>query len=179
MSQLFSKRLRIEPLRAEHASVVFESLQHPAIYRFIPNDPPERAALQRRYDFLAGARSPDGREHWLNWVAFLRDTHTPVCTFQATLPEGERGSFAYVVFPAFWRQGYGREVVARMLEHLFEAYPVPELFAEIDTRNTGSIRLVESLGLVRVGVKADADFFKGAASDEYTYAVTRSEWAAR
>ena len=118
MSQLFSKRLRIEPLRAEHASVVFEPLQHPAIYRFIPNDPPERAALQRRYDFLAGARSPDGREHWLNWVAFLRDTHTPVCTFQATLPEGERGSFAYVVFPAFWRQGYGREVVARMLGHL-------------------------------------------------------------
>ena len=159
--------------------MVFAPLQDPAIYRFIPDDPPERATLQRRYDFLEGGRSPDGREQWLNWVAFLRDTHTPVCTFQATLPEGEQGSFAYVVFPSFWRQGYGRELVACMLTHLFESGPVPALVAEIDTRNIGSIRLLESLGLVRVGTQRAADFFKGASSDEHTYAITRDAWAAR
>ena len=179
MSHLSTDRLRIEPMRAEHAPMVFEPLQDPAIYRFLPSDPPERSALQRRYDFLQGGRSPDGRERWLNWVAFLRDTQRPVGTFQATLPEGERGSFAYVVFPAFWRQGYGRELVARMIGHLFETHPVPELYAEIDTRNIGSVRLVESLGLARMTTTKAADFFKGASSDEHTYAVQRGAWTSR
>ena len=112
VSQLFSKRLRIEPLRAEHASVVFE----PRLYRFIPNDPPERAALPRPWA-LAGARSP-----WsgaLAQLGVLRGAHARV-HLSTTLPEGERGSFMWC-FPR-WRRA-GRGVAARMLEHLFEAYP--------------------------------------------------------
>ena len=50
------------------------------------------------------------------------------------------------------------------------------LFAEIDTRNVGSVRLVESLGLTRIATTQDADFFKGASSDEYKYSVSREDW---
>ncbi len=178
MANLFSERLRIEPIRSAHAERVLASLQNPAIYIYLPEDPPTAEALQKRYDFLEKGSSPDGQELWLNWVAFLRDSMTPIGTFQATLPKGKAGAFAYVVFPSFWRQGYAREMATCLLTHLFEAHSIPSLFAEIDTRNIGSIRLVESLGLKRVATTQEADFFKGASSDEYTYSVSREDWLA-
>ncbi|MDQ6662342.1 MAG: GNAT family N-acetyltransferase, partial [Chloroflexota bacterium] len=53
---------------------------------------------------------------------------------------------AYIVFPAFWRRGYAWEGCGRILDLLFEDYQVHMVSAEIDTRNTASIHLIESLG---------------------------------
>jgi len=176
LANLISERLRIEPIRSAHAELVFSPLQNPAIYTYLPEDPPTAEVLQKRYGFWEKGRSPDGKELWLNWVGFLRDSMTPVGTFQATLPKGREGAFAYVVFPSFWRQGYAREMTICLMSHLFEAHRMPSLFAEIDTRNIGSIRLVEGLGLTRIATTRGADFFKGASSDEYTYSVSREDW---
>jgi RimJ/RimL family protein N-acetyltransferase len=176
LANLISERLRIEPLRAEHAGLVLPSLQDPTIYTYLPQDPPTAEALQKRYDFLAKGRSPDGQELWLNWIAFLRDSMIPIGTFQATLPKQARGLFAYIVFSPYWRQGYARELAYCVIDHLFEAHDIPSLIAEIDTRNIGSIRLVESLGLARIALTKRADFFKGASSDEFTYAISREDW---
>ena len=173
---LISERLRIEPLRAEHAKVVFAPLQDSGIYTYLPDDPPTEEALQKRYDFLEKGCSPDGEELWLNWVVFLRDSMTPIGTFQATLPKNVEGSFAYIVFPSFWRQGYAREMATCVISHLFGTHNNPSLFAEIDTRNTGSIRLVESLGLTRTTTTQGADFFKGASSDEHKYSISQDAW---
>ena len=63
-----------------------------------------------------------------------------------------------------------------MLHYLFDVHSLPSVYAEIDTRNIASIRLVESLGLSRVATTREADFFKGASSDEYKYAVSREDW---
>ena len=179
MKNLLTSRLRIEPLRSEHAQMVLASLQDPSIYTYLPEDPPISDALQKRYDFLENAQSPDGKELWLNWIVFLQDSTIPIGTFQATLPEKEDGYFAYIVFPSFWRQGYAREMAICVLSYLFETYQRDTLFAEIDTRNIGSIRLVESLGLTHVSTTQGADFFKGASSDEFKYSITREEWQQR
>jgi ribosomal-protein-alanine N-acetyltransferase len=176
VASLISKRLRIEPLRSEHAELVLSCLQDPAIYTYLPGDPPAPQVLQKRYDFWAKGRSPDGEELWLNWVAFLGDSMLPIGTFQATLPKQGSGLFAYTVFPPYWRQGYAKEMALCVIDHLFEAHEPPVLRAEIDNRNIGSIRLVESLGLARVALTRNADFFKGAPSDEFTYAISREDW---
>ncbi|MDP6933289.1 MAG: GNAT family protein, partial [Myxococcota bacterium] len=77
-----------------------------------------------------------------------------------------------------WRQGYARELSRRVIDHLFEDHDVPGLFADIDTRNIASIRLVESLGLIRTATTTGADYFKGGPSDEFRYTVRREDWPA-
>ena len=174
--ELRTKRLRLERLRADHADQVFEAMQDPALYTFVPQDPPEREALRARYAFLAGASSPDGRERWLNWIAFLEASATAVGHFQATVPPEAEASIAYSVFPSFWRRGYAREMGLAVVEHLFEDGRCPGLFAEIDTRNEASLALVAALGFRRESRIEGADFFKGASSDEYRCALSREEW---
>lgn len=176
---LLTQRLRIEPLQAAHAPLVLQPLQDLRLYNHIPQTPPSAEALQRRYDFLSKGASPDGREKWLNWVAFGLHTDAAIGTFQATLPRGAPGSIAYMVFTPFWRQGYAAEMATRVIDHLFAVHQPPSLYAEIDTRNTASIALVQSLGLARVATTIAADHFNGEQSDEYTHSISREDWRRR
>ena len=171
-----TSRLRIEPLSLNHASVIFPAQLDPLIYRFIPDEPLSLEELTRRYSFLESGKSPDGTEHWLNWIAFDRDNPTVIGTFQATVPADAPTSIAYTVFPPFWGQGYATEIGLCMISHIFNTYSPSSVIAEIDTRNTTSIRLVERWGFSKSKLTHNVDFFKGASSDEYTYSMTLSTW---
>jgi [ribosomal protein S5]-alanine N-acetyltransferase len=166
---LLTPRLALAPLRAEHAALLFESLQDPRLYTYIPDDPPDSLqALEARYQRWERRASPDGHEVWLNWAAQSRATGEWVGTFQATIMEDREALLAYMIFTPFQRQGFAREGCLRVIEHLVEGYGV-EVAAEIDTRNAASIALVESLGFRLVATTYEADTFKGAVSDEHRY----------
>lgn len=165
---LFTKRLRLEPIRREHAAVMLPLLVDPRLYTFLPADPPESLAeLEKRYAFLEAGKSPDGREHWLNWTIFDRQTGAALGTFQATVRDNAPSDIAYMIATAYWPRGTAREAGTAVIAHVFATYPTPLLAANLDTRNSASIGLVEALGFIRTGIIRDADHFKGSTSDEY------------
>lgn len=167
---LETPRLILEPLVASHAAALYAALQVPELYTFIPQDPPPSPhGLEARYAALSTRRSSDGREEWLNWVMRQRATDAYIGTVEVTVRADCTATLAYLVVPPFWRQGYATEACTRVLAHLFDVYRVSRVAAEIDTRNAASIHLAEALGFTRVATTPKADFFKGAASDEYRY----------
>ncbi|MBW4572683.1 MAG: GNAT family N-acetyltransferase [Tolypothrix carrinoi HA7290-LM1] len=167
---LETSRLLLEPLLASHAANIYEQLLDERLYQFIPQEPPTSLqVVETRYRALSSRLSPDGKEAWLNWVVRLRTQNTYVGTLEATVHTNRTATIAYMIFPPFWRQGYAKEGCERILNHLFKYYGVSVVAAEIDTRNIASIGLIESLGFQRVSVQSNADFFKGAVSDEYRY----------
>src|SRR5215210_7798265 len=174
---LETPRLLLEPLRPDHASVLYEHLQDERLYRFIPQDAPASAqVLTNRYVVLSSRRSPDGREAWLNWAVRVRRSGDYAGTLEATVQEDMLAFVAYTVFVPYQRQGLAAEACGRLLEHLFDDYRVGVVTAEIDTRNVASMGLVKSLGFRRVAFQKDADHFKGSSSDEYRYEVWESVW---
>jgi RimJ/RimL family protein N-acetyltransferase len=167
---LETPRLLLEPLGAHHAAALYEPLQAPELYTFIPQEPPPSLdALTARYTVLSGRRSPNGQEDWLNWALRERTTDAYIGVVQATVQADGAALLAYMIFPPFWRQGYARESCACVLAHLFGRYHVSRVAAEIDTRNAASIHLIESLGFIQSATTPGADFFKGAVSDECRY----------
>jgi RimJ/RimL family protein N-acetyltransferase len=150
--------------------MLYALLRDPRLYTFIPQEPPASlAALAARYRMLAARRSPDGSEIWLNWALRLRASDNYIGTVEATVQADATAFLAYMIFPEFQHRGFAREGCLRVLEHLREDYKLQRVVAEIDTRNTASIALVEALGFARTAFHPAADFFKGAASDEYRY----------
>ena len=179
-ARLETPRLLLEPILPVHAPVLYERLRDERLYRFIPQDPPDTLeALEDRYQFLSGRRSPDGREAWLNWAVRERDSGQYAGTLEATVYDKGTAIIAYMVFVPCQRRGIAAEACGRLLEHLFEGYRAGMVAAEIDTRNAASIALVESLGFERVGFQKDADHFKGSTSDEYRYEIEERVWAER
>lgn len=164
----WTTRLRIEPLAPGHATDLFDALQAPGLYAFIPDHPPEsRDALRRRFERLA--RGGEGDETWRNWVLFLRDGRRPVGTLQATIYSDARAAIAYSISPPFWRDGFGMEAVRWMLGHLHATDGVRLAEAVIDTENRASIGLVRRLGFREVALTRNAAVVKGRRSDEYRF----------
>ena len=169
---LRAPRLSLEPLLAAHAAEVFELLQDLDHYKFIPQQPPASLEiLRQRYQRLEARRSPHGEQLWLNWVIRIT-TGEAAGLVQATVyPEG-LALMAYELFKVFRGRGLATEAVRTALEHLRDDAQAVQAKALVDTRNKGSISLLERLGFVRTRFIENADWFKGASSDEFEYVLS-------
>lgn len=147
MLTLSTERLVMEPLEARHAAPLWPVLADPSLYQFTDDAPPKDLLwLQQRYQKLSGRKSPDGREHWLNWA--IRDSGDDqfIGYVQATLASAGTAQIAYMLAKASWGRGLAREAVGAMLLHLESDWAVRMAVAQVDARNLRSIRLLEFLG---------------------------------
>ena len=169
-TEIVTRRCTLEPLLASHAPELFVGLQDPSLYTYLPGVPPSSLGeLQARFQKLETRKSPNQRQLWLGWA--VRETKGGHCIgrLEATLSREEGAQIAYFVFAEHQRQGYASETCAAMLHYLFGAYPLSKAALLCDTRNQASIALAERLGFAKKERIADADFFKGASSDEFLY----------
>lgn len=168
IERLQTPALTLEPLLLSHAAELFEDLQDPTLYTFIPQDPPSsKASLEERYARLEQRFSPDRNELWLNWV--LRKSGDVAGLVQATCNEQSQVFIAYEVFQRHRRQGLARLAVSLMLNHLAQKRLATTALAYVDTRNQASIATLETLQFTRIRLLRGADYFKGQVSDEYEY----------
>ncbi|WP_306625464.1 GNAT family N-acetyltransferase [Massilia scottii] len=77
------------------------------------------------------------------------------------------------------RCGYAREAVSRVITLLFAELGKHRLVATVDVLNLRAQRLLDTQGFRREGHYRENVFFKGAWSDEYSYALLRQEWQER
>ncbi len=169
---LRSSRLDLEPLREEHAAGLYPGLADPALYTWIPKDPPVSVeTLRNRYAKLKSRRSPTEAQLWLNWACRHRAEDAYVGTVEVTIVPGGQAWMAYFVFASFQRRGLGQEACTEVLRHLYEEYQVKTVTLWIDTRNHPSNALARKLGFQQQRRIDSADFFKGSRSDEFVYTL--------
>jgi ribosomal-protein-alanine N-acetyltransferase len=113
--------------------------------------------------------SPDGNEIWLNWAARLTETGALIGHFQAGIKEGTESNLGYTVGKHHQKKGYASEALQTILLFLKMEMGLESIKAWIDTRNTASIKLVEKIGMTKIGTIKKADHFKGSDSDEFVY----------
>lgn len=139
--------LTLEPQMAAHAAELYAVIGDPSLYDFIDSKEPEsEQALFERLARLESRLSPDGTEHWLNWV--IRSATGEVIGYvQATVTPDHSAEIAYVLGRAHWRRGHGYEACRLMIDELAAHYGVKRLTATLDPANHASLALLEKLGL--------------------------------
>ena len=161
-------RLRIEPLRAAHAPLLFPVLADPRIYTYVPEAAhPSVASLAQRYARLEAGAPAESNEVWLNWALRRNDTLAYIGTLQATVTPGLDAHIGYVLAPPAWGQGFATEACAWLVAELRERYAVGEILATVDVRNARSIRVLERLGFGCIGTEAAE--LHGASTTDYRY----------
>ena len=63
---LNGQRVRLEPLRVEHADELMPVLDDSMLHTYTGGEPADLAQLRARYRRQLVGRSPDGSQHWLN-----------------------------------------------------------------------------------------------------------------
>lgn len=158
-------RLRLEPLRAAHAALLYPGLGDPALYRYIGKPAPASvAALEESFRARERGGPPDGSERWLNWAALKKADAAYVGRFEATLRRDRTAEIGYIILTPYMRKGFAREGCPAVIDHLFGEHDVLTVVATVDARNEASWRLVETLGMTRVAT----------AGGDYRYELARA-----
>jgi RimJ/RimL family protein N-acetyltransferase len=142
-------RLRLEPLRVDHAEEMVPVLADERLYAFTGGTAPTLDELRDRYARQVTGRSPDGVERWLNWIVRRREDGAPVGFVQAAIsddPPPITAVLAWVLGVRFQGRGYAGEAAAALVEWLL-ATGVVRLVAYIHPENAASMGVARGLGL--------------------------------
>ncbi|ONI66886.1 GNAT family N-acetyltransferase [Kribbella sp. ALI-6-A] len=93
--------------------------------------------------------------------------------------EQRTGEIGYVFHPESGGHGYAAEASVELLRLGFEHFGMHRVIARLDARNTGSVKLLERLGMRREAHFVRNEFLKGEWVDELVYAMLADEWAAK
>ncbi len=163
LAVLETDRLVLEPQVVAHADEMFRVLSDPAIYEFENAPPASLEALRERFRTLESRRSPNGRQHWLNWVVRRRDGGAAIGYVQATVLEDGDALIAYEFGSAWWGHGFATEALATAMDHLQRVYAARRIGAVFKRANGRSRRLLERVGLRAAATGA---FPSGLATDD-------------
>jgi ribosomal-protein-alanine N-acetyltransferase len=158
MKALGGGDLVLEPQVAAHARALFAVLHQPGVYDFLDDEPP--VSLEdwtERLTQLESRRSPDGSEHWLNWVIVHRGE---VLGFVQATVSGDAAMIAYVLGSAHWGKGLASAASALMLDELKASYGVRIVSATVHARNDRSVRLLQGLGFEEWPLRTSALLFE-------------------
>jgi ribosomal-protein-alanine N-acetyltransferase len=73
---------------------------------------------------------------------------------------GRLPDFGFIIHPDFWGRGFASEASAAFIEHAFRNTAATELLADVDPRNTASLRVLDRLGFKETG-RAERTFLLG------------------
>jgi len=145
MRTIKAARIELEPQVVSHAEEMFEVLSDPAIYEY-ENEPPRSLDwLRERFRKLESRRSPDGAQHWLNWVIRVEGSGL-IGYVQATVYPDGHAAIAYELASRYWGRGFASEAVRAMIPVLAEDYAARRLTAVFKQANHRSQRLLEHTG---------------------------------
>jgi RimJ/RimL family protein N-acetyltransferase len=77
----------------------------------------------------------------------------------------------------YWNNGYATEAASALLQRAFTVLNVHRVVATCDTRNVGSRRVMEKLGMRREAHFLRDRLQKGEWRDTYLYAILYDEWS--
>ena len=97
------------------------------------------------------------------------------CGFRITSFEQREAMLWYVLDRACWGRGYIVEAARAVLVFGFDALKIHRFFADIDPRNTASLRVAEKLGMRREAHFVENAWVKGEWTDSIIYGLLDRE----
>ena len=149
----------LERRKAAHAEALFAVLADPVLYAHIEEAPPVSVdALRERLMRSESGRSPDGTEHWLNWVVREGGASGAVAGYvQSTIRADGEAWIAYMLGRDFQGRGLASDAVTQMLAMLASEYDVKRTWLVAERANTKSVRLAQRVGFVEASAALAAE----------------------
>jgi RimJ/RimL family protein N-acetyltransferase len=165
MDRIVTERLILRRAREDDLEAMHTVLSSPQATRYWSTPPHETLEETRTWLASMIASAPGQRDDFV--VEHQGRVIGKAGCYQ--LPE-----IGYILHPDSWGRGLAAEALAAVIPHIFAHYPIPALTADVDPRNTRSIRLLERLGF-RVSGRAERTWHvAGEWCDSVYYSLPRS-----
>lgn len=129
-------------------------------------------------DYFARALAARDPDDMLCWVMTSADSEQLIgtTTLYAINRKQGRAEIGYALGSAHWGKGLAREAVALALDHAFDALGLRRVEADVDPRNTGSMRLMQALGFQQEGLMRERWQVGDEITDSAWFGLLAREW---
>jgi ribosomal-protein-alanine N-acetyltransferase len=176
---LAGPRLALRQLAAADAGHLFTVFSDPRVMRYWSRGPftgeDEARAL------LAMIERGWREDAFYQWGVVPAETGFVIGT--ATLfrieREHRRAELGFAIGSAWWGRGFGAAAVSLLVEHAFGSLGLCRLEADVDPRNTPSLRLLDRFGFRREGLLRERYRVAGEVQDSVILGLLDRDWRAR
>ena len=157
-------KIILEPLGLKHLKTAHEYASDPENTRYMVHLPNE--TLEETKSFLERKETEWKKEipESYEFAVLLGGVHIgAVCAYLNE--ERTEAEIGWIINKKYWRKGYAFEAANLLLDFCKKELNIHKFTAVCDTENTGSYRVMEKLGMKRVGVR---DGRKNRASEEFS-----------
>ncbi len=111
------------------------------------------------------------------WIIqpLLKEEHIGLVGLSVGPKQYRSGEVHYSLFPEFWGKGFAKEALLTVLNFGFKKLQLHRISADVAVSNKRSIKLLESIGMVREGRGREVLPIKGDWMDIYRYAILETE----
>jgi len=176
---LETERLTIRALHDADVPALFEVFRDPESTRYWSH--PAMTDLTQADGLLRDIEKNVATGTFAQWGIARRadDLVIGTCTLHRILRDHRRAELGYILRRDHWGRGLAAEALTRLVDHAFRTLGLHRLEADIDPRNSASIKLVERLGFKQEGLLRERYFVAGDIQDSVIYGLLAPEWSAR
>lgn len=173
-----TERLVLRPVHEADAASLFEIFSDAGVMRYWSSTP--WTSLATAHELIARDTQAlaDGVHLRLGLETLAERKLIGTCTLFNLVAQCRRAELGYGMASAAWGQGYMHEALAALLNYAFTELDLHRVEADIDPRNTASVRCLERLGFQHEGRLRERWIVDGEVSDSSLYGLLRREWLA-
>ncbi len=173
---LTTERVVLRRFTHDDDGALFELFSHPEVMRYGSSLPfTEMAQAEKRIDEVLAHYAADTAYP----LAVVRADDSRVignCTLWNFHRQNRRAEVGYALARPYWGHGYINEAMNAMVNFAFREMQLHRLEADVDPRNTASVKTLERLGFQKEGVLRERWIVADEVSDSALYGLLASEW---
>ena len=146
---LHTNRLDLRPCQMSDLSAIHQLWTESAVRRYLFDDGP--ITLEEVRSFLESSTESFVNDRYGIWL-FFEHHNDRIAGFTGLLHASQESpSLIFGTQPQLWGRGYAREAAAAVLNYAFNVLGLKTIVADVDEPNKASIRVLEALGMTRIG----------------------------
>ena len=172
--KLTTERLILREIRKSDWKDVHEYAVDPDVYKFMPWGPNTIEDTKNYIQRAIDSRQEVPRTNF-ELAIILKSNQKQIggCGITVSDAGNQQGWIGYCLNKNFWGQGYVTEASIKLLEFGFEQLNLHRIYATCDTKNIGSARVMEKIGMQREGHMRDDKLIRKKWRDSFLYAVIK------
>lgn len=170
--EIKTERLLLRRLITEDIEEIYKMRSDKNVMKFIGKNP--ITTMQEAIDFYNLVNDSLHNNTGITWVMALIDSPEKMIGtigLWRLIKEHFRAEIGYMLMPGYWKKGFAKEAVLRVIQFGFDQLNLHSIEAHIDSKNLASASLLERTGFIREAYFKEDFFFNGAFEDTAIYSL--------
>ncbi len=176
LENIKTKRLHIRELEFSDIQAVFEIFSNPEVIRYWGS--PQMTEISQAENFVEETHAGFQNLKLLEWGIIENKTDRLIgtCAYSSWDRTNKRAEIGFALNREFWGNGMMKELLSAFIPFGFGKLELHRIEADVDPRNTASIKLLEFFGFKREGYLRERYHLNNEIQDSIFYALLKREY---